>query len=74
LLASLCREEYKVNGLENGKEIWDTLKILHEGNLMTKVTKMELFEGELGRFAMKKDEGPQEMYNMLKPLVNQVQN
>jgi hypothetical protein len=38
---------------------------------MTKVTKMELIEGELGRFAMKRDEGPHEMYNMLKSLVNQ---
>jgi hypothetical protein len=48
LLPSLCREEYnKVNGLENAKEIWDTLKVTHEGNLMTIVTKMELIEGEL---------------------------
>jgi hypothetical protein len=41
---------------------------------MTKVTKVELIEGELGRFAMNKGEGPQEMYNRLKSLVNQVQN
>jgi hypothetical protein len=73
LLASLCREEYnKANGLENAKEIWDTLKIAHEGNIMTKVTKMELIESELGRFAMKRGEGPQEMYNRLKSLANQV--
>jgi hypothetical protein len=27
LLASLCRDEYnKVNGLDNAKQIWDTLK------------------------------------------------
>jgi hypothetical protein len=33
LLASLCREEYnKVSGLDNAKQIWDTLKISHEGN------------------------------------------
>jgi hypothetical protein len=25
----------------------------HEGNNMTKITKMELIDGELGRFAMK---------------------
>jgi hypothetical protein len=50
LLASLCRDEYnKVSGLHNAKQIWDTLKISHEGN---DVTKMELVEGELGRFAM----------------------
>jgi hypothetical protein len=41
LLASLCREEYnKVSGLDNGKEIWDTIKIAHEGNDMTMITKM----------------------------------
>jgi hypothetical protein len=55
LLASLCREEYnKVSGVNNAKEIWDTLKIAHEGNDMTMITKMELIEGELGRFAMKR--------------------
>jgi hypothetical protein len=55
-------------------EIWDTLKIAHEGNVMTKITKMELVEGELERFTMKRGEGPQEMYNRLKSLVNQVWN
>jgi hypothetical protein len=30
LLASLCRDEYnKVSGLDNAKQIWDTLKISH---------------------------------------------
>jgi hypothetical protein len=53
LLASLCRDEYhKVRGLDNAKQIWDTLKISHEGNDATMITKMELVEGELGRFAM----------------------
>jgi hypothetical protein len=29
LLASLCRDEYnKVSGLDNAKQIWDTLKSL----------------------------------------------
>jgi hypothetical protein len=55
LLASLCRDEYnKVSGLDNAKQIWDTLKISYEGNDATMITKMELVEGELGRFAMKK--------------------
>jgi hypothetical protein len=53
LLASLCRDEYhKVSGLDNAKQIWDTLKISHEGNNVTMLTKMELVEGELGRFAV----------------------
>jgi hypothetical protein len=75
ILASLCKEEYnKVSGLDNAKEIWGTLKTAHEGNDMTVITKMELIEGELGRFAMKRGEEPIEMYNMLKTLVNQIQN
>jgi hypothetical protein len=53
LLASLCRDEYnKVSGLDNAKQIWDTLKISHEGNDAPMITKMELVEGELGRFTM----------------------
>jgi hypothetical protein len=49
LLASLCRDEYnKVSGLDNAKQIWDTLKISHEGNDATMITKMELVEGRAG--------------------------
>jgi hypothetical protein len=75
LLASLCREEYnKVSGLDNAKQIWDTLKISHEGNDATMITKMELVEGELGRFAMIRGEEPTQMYNRLKTLVNKIRS
>jgi hypothetical protein len=53
----MCRDEYnKVSGLDNTKEIWDTLKISHEGNNIIMTTKMELVEGELWRFAIKRGE------------------
>jgi hypothetical protein len=75
LLASLCRDEYnKVSGLDNAKQIWDTLKISHEGNDATMITKMELVEGELGRFAMIRGEEPTQTYNRLKNLVNKIQS
>jgi hypothetical protein len=75
LLASLCREEYnKVQGLKTAKEIWDILKIAHEGDEVTKITKRETIEGELGRFILNQGEEPQAMYNRLKTLVNQVRN
>jgi hypothetical protein len=75
LLASLCREEYnKVQGLKSAKEIWDVLKMMHEGDEVTKITKRETIEGELGRFVLNKGEEPQAMYNRLKTLVNQVRN
>jgi hypothetical protein len=75
LLASLSREEYnKVQGLKSTKEIWDVLKTAHEGDEVTKITKRETIEGELGRFMLHQGEEPQAMYNRLKTLVNQVRN
>jgi hypothetical protein len=70
LLAFLCREEYnKVKGLKNAKEIWDVLKTAHERDEVTKITKRETIEGELGRFAVNKGEEPQAMYKRLKTMV-----
>src|SRR5690242_20255499 len=75
LLASLRREEYnKVQGLKSAKEIWDVLKTAHEEDEVTKITKRETIEGELGRFRLNQGEDPQAMYNRLKTLVNQVRN
>jgi hypothetical protein len=75
LLASLSREEYnKVHGLEIAKDILDVLKTAHEGDEVTKITKRETIEGELGRFVLNQGEEPQAMYNRLKTLVNQVRN
>jgi hypothetical protein len=75
LLASLCRDEYnKVSSLDNAKQIWDTLKISHEGNDATMITRMELVENELGRFAMIRGEEPTQTYNRLKTLVNKIRS
>jgi hypothetical protein len=75
LLVSLYREEYnKVQGLKTAKEILDVLKTAHEGDEVTKITKRETIEGELGRFVLHQGEEPQAMYNRLKTLVNQVRN
>jgi hypothetical protein len=75
LLASLCRDEYnKVSSLDNTKQIWDTLKISHEGNDTTMITKMELVEGKLGSFAMIRGEEPTQTYNKLKTLVNKIRS
>jgi hypothetical protein len=75
ILTSLCQEGYnKVQGLKSAKEIWDMLKTAHEGDEVTKITKRETIEGELGRFILNKGEEPQAMYNRLKTMVNQVHN
>jgi hypothetical protein len=55
-----------VQGLKNTKEIWDVLKRAHEGDEVTKITKRETIEGDLGRFVLNKGEEPQVMYNRLK--------
>jgi hypothetical protein len=41
---------------------------------VTKITKRETIEGELGQFILNKGEEPQAMYNRLKTMVNQVHN
>jgi hypothetical protein len=75
LLASLSREEYnKVQGLKSAKEIWDVLKTAHEEDEVTKITKRETIEGELGHFMLHQGEETRAMYNRLKTLVNQVRN
>jgi hypothetical protein len=75
LLASLSQEEYnKVHGLETAKDIWDVLKTAHKGDEVTKITKRETIERELGRFVLNHGEEPQAMYNRLKTMVNQVRN
>jgi hypothetical protein len=63
-----------VQGLKAAKEIWDVLKMAHEGDELTKITKRETIERELGRFVLNQGEEPQAMYNRLKTLVNQVRN
>jgi hypothetical protein len=63
-----------VQGLKSAKEIWDVLNTAHEGDEVTKITKWETIEGELGRFILNQGEEPQAMYNRLKTLVNQVCN
>jgi hypothetical protein len=73
VVSIFMREKYnKVSSPDNAKQIWDTLKITDEGIDTMMITKMDLIKGELGRFAMNIGEDPQETYNKLKTLVNQI--
>jgi hypothetical protein len=63
-----------VQGLKSAKEIWDVLNTAHEGDEVTKITKRETIEGELGRFVLNKGEEPQAIYNRLKIMENHVCN
>ena len=51
-----------MQGLKTAKEIWDILKTADEGDGVTKITKRETIEGELGRFILNQGEEPQAMY------------
>jgi hypothetical protein len=64
----------KVQRLKSAKEIWDVLKMAHEGEEVTKITKRETIQGELKWFILNRGEEPQAMYNQLKTIVNQVRN
>ena len=70
--SSLCTMEYnKVRGMISAKEIWETLQMSHEGNDEVKEGKMDLFQGELESFVMKKDETLQQMHDRLTLLVTE---
>jgi hypothetical protein len=58
--------------VEKAKDIWDTLQRAHEGTKPVKKVKKQLIEGQLDRFVKLDDESPQELFNWLKRLVNNV--
>jgi hypothetical protein len=67
----LEKDEFdRVNGLEKAKDIWNSLQRGHEGTKPVKNAKRQLIEGQFDRFVMLDDEHPQERYNRLKKLVN----
>nr|CAE04887.3 OSJNBa0042I15.9 [Oryza sativa Japonica Group] len=73
ILSTLSLEEFnKVDGLEEAKEICDTLQLAHEGSPAVREAKIELLEGRLGRFVMDDKETPQEMYDRMMILVNKI--
>jgi hypothetical protein len=73
LLSSLEKDEYdRVDGLEKASEIWETLRVFHEGSRPIHKTKIEMLEGQLDQFVMLDDETAQEMYNHKKLMVNKV--
>jgi hypothetical protein len=73
LRSSLSSYEYnKIRGLEIAKDIWDTLQLSHEGTDVVKEVKMDVLQGELESFVMKKDESLKEMHDRLKLLVTEI--
>jgi hypothetical protein len=71
LNSSVDKEEFnRVDGLEEVKDVWTTLRMTHEGSKSMRKAKIDMLEGQLNRFVMLDDETPQDMFNRLKKLVN----
>jgi hypothetical protein len=65
------KEEFnRVDGLDEAKEVWTTLRMVHEGSKPVRKVKIDMLEGQLNKFVMFDDETPQDMFNRLKKLVN----
>jgi hypothetical protein len=71
LTSSVDKEEFnQVDGLDEAKEVWTTLRMAHEGSKLVRKAKIDMLEGQLNRFVKFDDETPQDMFNRLKKLVN----
>jgi hypothetical protein len=68
MLTSLVdKEEFNhVDSLDVAKDVWDTVRMAHEGSRPMRKAKIEMLEGQLNRFIMFDDEIPQDMFNLLK--------
>ena len=70
-MSSLSPDEFrKVNGIENAKQIWDTLKVSFEGDKSVRKGNIELLHGELERFVFLQNETTQSIFDRLMTLVN----
>jgi hypothetical protein len=72
-LSCLDKDEYDhVDGIEKASEIWETLRLFHEGSRPVHKAKVDMLKGQLDQFVMLDDETPQEMCNCMKLMVNKV--
>jgi hypothetical protein len=70
---SLCPEEYrKVQGREDARDIWNILKMSHEGDPKAKRHRIEALESELARYDWSKGESLQSLFDRLMVLVNKI--
>jgi hypothetical protein len=70
---SLCSEEYwKVQGREDAHDIWNFLKMSHEGDPKAKRHNIEALESELARYDWIKGESLEFLFDRLMVLVNKI--
>ena len=69
----LSPEQYiKVQGRDDAKEVWEILKMAHEGDAKARGQRIESLDNELGRFSMIKGELVQSLYDRLMVIVNKI--
>jgi len=75
LTMALSREEYdRVQECKNTKEIWDTLKIHHEGTSHVKETRIDIGVRKFELFEMKETENIDEMYGRFTIIMNELRS
>jgi hypothetical protein len=62
----------KVKGREDVMDIWNILKMSHEGDLKAKRHRIEALESELARYDWIKGESLQSLFDRLMLLVNKI--
>jgi len=73
LTMALSKEEYdRVQECKNAKEIWDTLKIHHEGTSQVKETKIDIGVRKFELFEMKETETIDAMYGRFTIIMNEL--
>jgi hypothetical protein len=69
------KEEFnRVDGLEEAKNVWTTLRMAYEGSNPVRNAKIDMLEGQLNRFVKFNDENHQDMFNHLKKLINKAKD
>jgi len=70
---ALSREEFdRIQEFQNDKEIWDTLKIHHEGTSHVKETRIDIGVRKFELFEMKETESINEMFGRFTIITNEL--
>ena len=71
LICALSSEEFnRVSTCKTAKEMWDKLKVTHEGTSQVKETKINLLVHEYELFSMKENESIKDMYTRFNDIVS----
>jgi hypothetical protein len=69
------KEEFnRVDGLEEAKNVWTTLRMAYEESNPMRNAKIDMLEGKLNRFVKFNDKTHQDMFNRLKKLINKAKD